>query len=67
MEIMQWAGALLSIYGLHGMATGRIHAKDGISARTIYRAEEPVQFWVVCACYLLTGMLIYFAVQHRFG
>jgi hypothetical protein len=67
MELMQWAGVLLSIYGLHGVATGRIHAKDGISMRTIYKSEEPFQFWVVCACYLFVGILIYVAIGHRFG
>ena len=66
-HLMQWAGILLSFYGVYGVYTGSITAKDGVSMRTISKADEPVQFWIVCACYIFVGCLIYFAVEHRFG
>lgn len=58
---------MLAIYGAYDIVTGNIYARDGTSARTLSKTEEPFQFWLVCACYSVVGGLIYFAVGQRFG
>ena len=67
MDMLQVLGLLLSCYGAYGVFAGQIYAKDGISARYVVKADEPAQFWVVCLSYIGVGLLIYVAVQHRFG
>lgn len=61
MDLLQTLGLLLSGYGGFGLATGRIYAKDGISARVIEKADEPRTFIVVCCCYIGVGLMIFFA------
>ena len=65
--LKQMGVVLLAIYGAYGIVTGSIYARDGASARTLSKTEEPFQFWLVCACYSVVGGLIYFAVGQRFG
>ncbi|GEM_PF-1830431 len=67
MLLMQMRRVLLAIYGAYGIASGSLYARDGASARTHSKTEEPFQFWLVCACYSVVGGLIYFAVGQRFG
>ncbi|GAB5498327.1 MAG: hypothetical protein PsegKO_06380 [Pseudohongiellaceae bacterium] len=67
MELLQWAGLLLSGYGCYGLCTGRVWAKHGTSSREIHQANEPVTFRVVCLCYILVGGMIYLAMDYRYG
>ncbi len=61
MNLLQLAGLLLSLYGVNGVLTRKIYAKSGMTGRYVYKDEEPVSFWVVCASYIGVGIMIYFA------
>lgn len=60
MDILQGLGALLSCYGCYGLFTGAVWAKDGISAREVFKEDEPKTFWLICCCYIGVGGMIYF-------
>lgn len=62
MQLLQTLGIPLSLYGAYGIYAGEIYAKDGMSARYVVKTDEPIQFWIVCSCYIGVGILIYFAV-----
>lgn len=64
MNLLQFAGIGLSVYGVIGVLTSKIYAKSGMTARYVYRNEEPISFWTVCACYIGVGILIYFASEN---
>ena len=61
LNLLSSAGVLLALYGLYGVVKGSIYSKDGISARYVHRDEEPISFWLICACYVGVGILIFFA------
>lgn len=60
MEILKGLGGLLAAYGCYWLLTGSVWAKDGISSREVFKAEQPLQFWIVCLCYILAGGMIFF-------
>lgn len=55
------------LYGFYGIYSGEVYSKDGMSARYIYKGEEPITFWVVCGSYIFVGVLIIFALKHKYG
>lgn len=67
MDILQIISLALAGYGAYGLATGRVHAKDGISARAIEKSEEPGYFLIVCLCYIGVGILLFLAAGQRVG
>jgi len=67
MNFLQTLGLLLSLYGVYGLYAGQIYAKDGMSGRYVVKKDEPASFWIVCLCYIGVGVMIYFAVEQRFG
>ena len=44
-------GALVALYTLHAVVTGRVFAKSGPGGRWIVKGEEPRYYWVVIAIY----------------
>ncbi len=64
MNLLQIAGILLAVYGANGILTSKVYAKSGMSARYVYRDEEPMSFWVVCSSYIGVGVLIFFAAEN---
>lgn len=67
MDILQILSLALAGYGGYGLATGRVYAKDGISAREIARSDQPGYFLIVCLCYIGVGILLFFAAVQRPG
>ncbi len=60
MDILQILSLLMALYGVYGMFTGEIYAKDGWSGRYIDKEEEPINFWSACICYIVMGLLLFF-------
>ena len=42
MIILKILGSALTLYGVYGMLSGEVYAKQGITSRFIYKSEEPV-------------------------
>lgn len=67
MIILKILGSALTLYGVYGMLSGEVYAKQGITSRFIYKSEEPVYFWSVCAGYIIGGCLIMGALFYKYG
>ncbi|WP_144395471.1 hypothetical protein [Pleionea sediminis] len=59
MEIVKSFALLMVAYGLYGVVSGKIYAKDKWSGRYVYKNEEPTSFWLICASYIGMGAFIF--------
>ena len=65
MGVFGYLGSLLCLYGIYGMAYGRIYARWGWGGRFFYKTEEPMHFWLACLSYWLGGgALIVASIVH---
>ncbi len=44
-------GLLVFVYTAYCLFTGKVYAKDGASGRTVYKADEPRDYWVIIVIY----------------
>lgn len=51
-------GILVGLYALYSAVHGRVHAKSGMSGRTICRSDSPEYFWVVVAIYACLSLAL---------
>ncbi|NVJ61079.1 MAG: hypothetical protein HWE27_11860 [Gammaproteobacteria bacterium] len=63
MGILKIVAALMALYGLYGIYVGKVYAKDKWSARYVYKADEPIAYWITCLAYVGVGTFIYFFID----
>lgn len=60
MSLIDFLGLGLAGYGVYGVLSGQVYAKDKWSGRYVFRREQPGYFYLVCACYVVVGVGIFF-------
>jgi hypothetical protein len=58
MSLLSAASALIVIYGIYAIYTGRVYMNSS-SLQPIYRKEEPKTFWFGAVFYIVMGIILY--------
>jgi len=53
-------GALVALYVVYAIVSGKVYAKSGPGGRAILRRNSPEDFWVVIAIYAGLGVALVF-------
>ncbi len=53
-------GVLVFLYTFYCLFTGEVYAKDKASGRTVYKADEPGNYWTVIVIYFGLSIACFF-------
>lgn len=53
-------GVLVFFYTVYCVFTGEVYAKDKWSGRTVYKADEPGQYWTIIFIYFGLSIACFF-------
>jgi hypothetical protein len=53
-------GLLIFFYAVYCLFIGEVYAKDGASGRTVFRADEPRNYWTIIVIYFGLSIAVFF-------
>jgi len=67
LDSIKFISIIIILYVIYSIFVGRITAASSYSWHKIDRRDNPIQFWIICLCYLVTSCFIYYKMANGYS